>query len=35
MSCVGAALALACWLIATWLQRRGAIEGKGSQEAKT
>jgi undecaprenyl-diphosphatase len=27
--CVGAAWALACWLIATWLQQRGAIEGEG------
>jgi undecaprenyl-diphosphatase len=33
--CVGAAWALACWLVATWLQRRGAIEGKESQEMKT
>jgi undecaprenyl-diphosphatase len=27
--CVGAAWALACWLVATWLQRRGSIEGDG------
>jgi undecaprenyl-diphosphatase len=27
--CVGTAWALACWLIATWLQQRGAIEGEG------
>ena len=33
--CVGAAWALACWLVATWLQRRGAIEGEESQEIKT
>jgi undecaprenyl-diphosphatase len=33
--CVGAAWALACWLVATWLQRRGAIEGEESQEMKT
>src|SRR5512140_2604265 len=26
---MGAAGALACWLIGTWLQRRGAIEGEG------
>ena len=33
--CVGAAWALACWLVAAWLQRRGAIEGEESQEMKT
>ena len=27
--CVGAAWALACWLVATWLQRCNAIEGEG------
>jgi undecaprenyl-diphosphatase len=26
--CIGAAWALACWLVATWLQQRGAIEGE-------
>jgi undecaprenyl-diphosphatase len=30
--CVGAAWALGCWLIATWLQHRGAIEGEDSRE---
>jgi undecaprenyl-diphosphatase len=25
--CVGAAWAMLCWLIAAWLQRRGAVEG--------
>ena len=30
--CVGAAWALGCWLIATWLQHRGAIEGEASRE---
>ena len=30
--CVGAVWALACWLIATWLQRRQATEGGESQE---
>ena len=30
--CVGAAWALACWLVATWLQRRGAIEGEGPRK---
>ena len=33
--CIGAAWALACWLVATWLQRRGAIEGSGSQEVRS
>ena len=33
--CVGAAWALACWLVAAWLQRRGAMEGEESQEMKT
>ena len=33
--CVGAAWALACWLVAAWLQRRGAMEGEGSQELTT
>jgi len=28
--CVGAAWALGCWLVATWLQRRGAIEKEGA-----
>jgi undecaprenyl-diphosphatase len=28
--CVGAAWALGCWLVATWLQRRGAIEQQGA-----
>jgi undecaprenyl-diphosphatase len=28
--CVGAAWALGCWLVATWLQRRGAIEEEGA-----
>jgi undecaprenyl-diphosphatase len=30
--CVGAAWALGCWFIATWLQHRGAIEGEASRE---
>lgn len=29
--CVGAAWALACWLMARWLQRRGEIEGPGEE----
>ena len=33
--CIGAAWALVCWLAATWLQRRGAIEGSGSQEVRS
>jgi undecaprenyl-diphosphatase len=33
--CVGAAWALACWLVATWLQRRGSFEGGGSPDSKT
>jgi undecaprenyl-diphosphatase len=32
--CVGAAWALACWLIATWLQRHGAIEGEDSRDSQ-
>jgi undecaprenyl-diphosphatase len=27
--CVGAAWALACWLVARWLQQRGEVEGEG------
>lgn len=33
--CVGAAWALACWLVATWLQRRGAIEEGGANSQET
>jgi undecaprenyl-diphosphatase len=33
--CVGAAWALGCWLVATWLQDRGAIEGEESRGFRT
>jgi undecaprenyl-diphosphatase len=33
--CVGAAWALGCWLVATWLQGRGAIEGENSRDVQT
>jgi undecaprenyl-diphosphatase len=32
--CVGAAWAMLCWTVATWLQRRGEVEG-GHEEATT
>ena len=32
--CVGAAWAMLCWTVATWLQRRGEVEGE-HEEATT
>jgi undecaprenyl-diphosphatase len=29
--CIGTAWALGCWLVATWLQYRGTLEGDSSQ----
>jgi undecaprenyl-diphosphatase len=31
--CIGASWALACWLVAYWLQRHGDIEGSGEEES--
>jgi undecaprenyl-diphosphatase len=33
--CVEAAWALGCWLVATWLQGRGAIEGDNARDVQT
>jgi undecaprenyl-diphosphatase len=33
--CVGAAWALGCWLVATWLQSRGAIEAESPRDVQT
>ena len=32
--CIGSAWALACWLLAMWLQRRGEMEGSGQEPAR-